>query len=118
MQHLRHIIATILLAAVQCLPIFAQQPQTITGKVVAIADGDTLTVLDANRQQHKIRLEGIDSPESGQDFGSRNSRTYHRPDCPDYSKVSERNRVPFKTEADAVAAGYRRARNCPGYFRE
>src|SRR5215475_14768406 len=45
--------------------------QTITGKVVGVSDGDTITVLDASNQQHKIRLEGIDAPESNQDFGSR-----------------------------------------------
>ena len=31
--------------------------------------GDTLTVLDSQNQQRKIRLNGIDAPESGQDFG-------------------------------------------------
>ncbi len=31
---------------------------TLTGKVVKITDGDTLYVLDANSQQHKIRLAG------------------------------------------------------------
>jgi micrococcal nuclease len=40
-------------------------------KVVGISDGDTLTVLTANKTQVKIRLHGIDCPESGQDFGSR-----------------------------------------------
>jgi len=39
------------------------------GKVVAIADGDTITVLDAQHQQHKIRLSGIDAPEKAQAFG-------------------------------------------------
>jgi deoxyribonuclease-1 len=34
------------------------------------------------------------------------------PACPDYSKVSERNQVLFKSEAEAEAAGYRKARNC------
>jgi endonuclease YncB( thermonuclease family) len=38
---------------------------TITGKVVAVADGDTITVLDADKVQHKIRLGGIDAPEKG-----------------------------------------------------
>ncbi len=33
---------------------------TLTGKVVKITDGDTLYVLDANYEQHKIRLAGID----------------------------------------------------------
>jgi endonuclease YncB( thermonuclease family) len=50
---------------------------------------------------------------SGQIIGNRNSKIYHLPNCPDYSKVSERNRMPFKTEAEARAAGYRKARNCP-----
>lgn len=43
----------------------------ITGYVVSIADGDTITVLDASRKQHKIRLAGIDAPEKKQDFGER-----------------------------------------------
>jgi endonuclease YncB( thermonuclease family) len=38
---------------------------------VAIADGDTLTVLDENKTQHKIRLSGIDAPERAQPFGQR-----------------------------------------------
>jgi endonuclease YncB( thermonuclease family) len=224
----KHPIKASLFAALLCLSA-AAQPQTITGKVVAISDGDTLTVLDANNRQHKIRLDGVDAPESSQDFGSRakqslsdlvfgktvtvisskkdrygrtlgkvmldkldinlgqirrgmawfyrhyakelrpedaveyekaenfakagklglwtdpsptppwdfrrgktaktqgvkpaataigpiignrNSKIYHLPNCPDYSKVSEHNRVPFKTEAEAQAAGYRKARNC------
>lgn len=205
-----------------------QQP--IIGKVVGVSDGDTITVLDDQKRQHKIRLEGTDAPESNQDFGSRakqslsdlvfgktvtvasskkdrygrtlgkvtldgknvnleqvnrgmawfyrqyakelsgndaatyeqteararqekrglwvdpsptppwdfrrgktakapgakpmaaatgpiignrNSKIYHLANCPDYNKVSEKNRVPFKTEAEAHAAGYRKARNCP-----
>jgi endonuclease YncB( thermonuclease family) len=206
------------------------QSESITGKVIGVADGDTLTVLDSGLQPRKIRLDGIDAPESRQDYGSRskqsladlvfgktvtvtsskkdeygravgkvtldgrdinleqinrgmawfyreyakelnpqdarlyekaeasaksakrglwadpsptppwdfrhnkaegspvakapgasggpiignrNSKIYHLPNCPDYSKVSERNRAPFKTEAEAKAAGYRKARNCP-----
>ena len=45
--------------------------QTITGKVVGVSDGDTITVLDEQKRQHKVRLEGIDAPESSQDFGQR-----------------------------------------------
>ncbi len=36
---------------------------SLTGKVVKITDGDTFYVLDANYQQYKIRLAGIDAPE-------------------------------------------------------
>lgn len=42
----------------------------ILGKVVGIADGDTITVLQ-NRTQYKIRLYGIDTPERAQDFGKK-----------------------------------------------
>jgi endonuclease YncB( thermonuclease family) len=45
--------------------------QTISGKVVSIADGDTLTILDDQNTQHKIRLSCIDAPEKGQDFGTK-----------------------------------------------
>ncbi|WP_174875432.1 thermonuclease family protein [Vogesella oryzae] len=41
----------------------------IMGTVVAIADGDTLTVLDQANQQHKIRFAFIDAPEKAQPYG-------------------------------------------------
>jgi endonuclease YncB( thermonuclease family) len=44
--------------------------QAITGKVVGVTDGDTVTVLD-RKTQYKIRLEGIDAPESHQAYGSK-----------------------------------------------
>jgi len=50
---------------------------------------------------------------TGPVIGNRNSMIYHLPSCPDYKKVSERNRVPFASEAEAMKAGYRKARNCP-----
>lgn len=43
--------------------------EKLTGRVVSITDGDTLTLLDATKTQHKIRLAGIDSPEKSQPFG-------------------------------------------------
>ncbi len=42
---------------------------TLTGKVGRVVDGDTLYVLDANSQQHKIRLAGIDAPERRHAYG-------------------------------------------------
>ena len=46
----------------------------ITGNVVGVADGDTITVLDADKVQHKIRLTGIDAPEKKQPFGNRSKQ--------------------------------------------
>lgn len=45
--------------------------------------------------------------------GNRRSHIYHRSDCPDFNKVSPQNRESFPSEAAAVAAGYRKAGNCP-----
>jgi micrococcal nuclease len=42
-----------------------------SARVVGISDGDTITVLKGPRQQVKLRLFGIDCPESAQAFGSR-----------------------------------------------
>ena len=46
--------------------------------MVAVADGDTITVLDEARTQHKIRLAGIDAPEKGQAFGQRSKESLSR----------------------------------------
>lgn len=42
---------------------------TISGRVVSVTDGDTITVLDQTNTQFKIRLAGIDAPEKKQAFG-------------------------------------------------
>jgi endonuclease YncB( thermonuclease family) len=66
---LRHVTTALFILTILLTPIAAQQ-KTITGKVVGVSDGDTITVLDDSKQQHKVRLEGIDAPESAQAFGT------------------------------------------------
>ena len=231
---MKSLCCVLLMLNLWALPLSAAKATTIRGRVIGVADGDTITVLDASDEQHRIRLKGIDAPESGQAFGkvskwhlselvydkdvsvlstkvdrygrhvgkvlagssdagleqiragyawvyteyaneltaadrnayqnaerearrtrnglwadaspkppwqfrrgersaaspprimppataatdgaiigNRRSHIYHRPDCPDWSKVSAQNRVVFATEAAAVAAGFRRAKNCP-----
>jgi endonuclease YncB( thermonuclease family) len=56
-------------------PSFADE---ITGKVVKVADGDTVTILDGARTQHRIRLSGIDAPESSQDYGQASKKNLVR----------------------------------------
>ena len=50
---------------------------TLQGIVVGVADGDTITVLDSNNTQHKIRLQGIDAPEKAQAFGQKSKQSLH-----------------------------------------
>ena len=56
--------------------VFAAPPKivdTLTGKVIGVTDGDTIKVL-VNRKTVKVRLEGIDAPESSQSFGTKSKQ--------------------------------------------
>lgn len=64
----RAVLAGAALAA--CLSARAQAPAVIAGKVISVQDGDTITVLDAEHVNYRIRLSGIDAPEKGQAFGN------------------------------------------------
>jgi micrococcal nuclease len=57
-------LAVIFLLVLPC-PVWAW-----SGKVIGVADGDTITVL-RDKQPQKIRLYGIDCPEKRQPFGKR-----------------------------------------------
>ena len=87
LQRLISFVAVILLFSAACsrAPTPTNQParrsaylsaaQSLTGRVVRIADGDTITVLDSANTQHRIRLEGIDAPESLQAFGAQSKQS-------------------------------------------
>jgi endonuclease YncB( thermonuclease family) len=47
----------------------------LEGHVVGVSDGDSITVLDAERTQHKVRLASIDAPERGQPFADASKRS-------------------------------------------
>jgi len=63
------LLASILVAG----PAFAAT-WVVEGRVVGISDGDTITVLDDSKSQHKVRIAGIDAPEKGQAFGERSTQ--------------------------------------------
>ena len=55
---------------VLCAVLSQLNSDEISGKVIKVADGDTLTILTSSKEQVKIRLASIDAPEKSQDFGS------------------------------------------------
>ncbi len=62
---------TFLAFVLTALALASAMANTLSGRVVGVSDGDTVTILDASKRTHKIRLLGIDSPEKKQPFGER-----------------------------------------------
>lgn len=71
--YLMKILAALLLSL--ALPVAAA---TLEGRVVGVSDGDTITVLDRQNVQHRIRLSAIDAPEKAQPFGNRSKQNMER----------------------------------------
>lgn len=46
----------------------------LTGKVVAVTDGDTVRIIDEANVQYRIRFASIDAPEKKQDFGAQSKQ--------------------------------------------
>jgi len=59
---MRHLLLTLVILCLWSAPALAG-PWTVNGRVVSVADGDTITILDLDKRQHKIRFDGIDAPE-------------------------------------------------------
>jgi hypothetical protein len=91
---MRHVIKAFFIAAILCLPI-AAQTRAITGK------------------DERAPVVQSQPARNGPIIGDRSSKKYHLPHCLGYSKVSARNRVYFRTAAEAEKAGYKLAENCP-----
>lgn len=84
---------------------------TLSGKVVAVLDGDTITVL-REREQTRVRIAGIDAPEKKQAFGQRSKQSMS--DCAfgkdvvvEWKKLDRYGRTIGKVVADGVDCGLR-----------
>lgn len=53
----------------------ANATHVMQGRVVGVSDGDSLTLLDAEKRQYKIRLQGIDAPEIKQAYGQKSKES-------------------------------------------
>lgn len=87
----------------------------LDGTIVGVADGDTVTLLDTSKTQHRIRLDGIDAPERTQPHGQRSrqslaalahGRIAHA-DCP---KVDRYGRAVCRVIVDGVDVGLEQIR--------
>jgi endonuclease YncB( thermonuclease family) len=80
---------------------------TLSGLVVGVSDGDTVTVLDSAKVQHKIRLSGIDAPEKHQPFGnaskaSLSAKLFSRQVEVEYDKSDRYGRLVGKITVDGM----------------
>ena len=87
----------------------------LEGKVVGIADGDTITVL-VNRREVKVRVAGIDAPEKKQAFGQRSKE--HLSECAfgkavavEWSNTDRYGRTIGIVIADGVDCGLRQIKD-------
>jgi len=81
------------------------------GNIVVTADGSTYSVTTNKKPPPSIApivapVLTQPSQNTGEYVGSKNSDKYHYPDCSGASKIKEANKVWFKNQAEAVAAGY------------
>jgi endonuclease YncB( thermonuclease family) len=66
------------LIALLAIPVSFALADTFDARVVGVTDGDTITILDSDRQQQKIRFSAIDAPERRQPFGTRSTQNLAR----------------------------------------
>ena len=79
--------------------------EVLNGTVVGISDGDTITVLDKLRKQHKVRLMGIDAPEKSQAFSNDTKQTlsnyiYKKEVSVEFKKYDKYKRIVGKVTLD------------------
>ena len=94
------------------------QARSLTGHVVYVSDGDTVTVRDTAGARHQIRLSGIDAPEMSQYFGARSKQNlfrlvFNKPVVIDISKRDDHGRFVGKVMVASPDACPDASKTCP-----
>lgn len=92
----------------------AAAAETLSGAVAMVIDGDTLTIVDEAKRQHRVRLAGIDAPQAKQPFWLQSARSLarlcHRKPAKVEWKAKERGLLVGEVTCDGVAANAEQVR--------
>lgn len=72
----------------------------------------SIASLQGNNEANNISVVKVDSVDTSKIYGNKKSFVYHWFGCPDFSKISPKNRIVFNTVDEAEAKGYLPASNC------
>jgi endonuclease YncB( thermonuclease family) len=91
-------------------------PAPFQGRVVAVQDGDSLTVRRDRGGEFRIRLEGIDAPEAGQPYGRASGRElrrllFRRTVSVEPRKIDQYGRIVAVVTIDGIDAGLEQIRS-------
>jgi endonuclease YncB( thermonuclease family) len=89
----------------------------LKGKVVKVADGDTITIRDEEGKKHRIRLGGIDAPEKDQPYGKESTQsllelTSGKTVVIEYEKYDRYKRIIGKVLVDPLGEVFCMALDC------
>lgn len=114
---IRALLALLVCYGLGCSPLPGLS-ETLTGRVVGVSDGDTITILDVEKNRYKVRLMGIDAPEKKQPFGARSKQhlsylVYDKLVIIDWTKHDRYGRIVGKIMVAARDACPPLEQNCP-----